>query len=134
MRVNRTLRPSFTLLPLLLIASTAHPQSSPIALSQIGAKAAADFQGDALAITAMGEGSATHTPAQDYESAFQNGWQGVMAWTSNGVDKCGSLDGVGPATRAFQAAHEQLVFPPSPDPTSSGSGIPAWVPGRQSPL
>ena len=57
------------------------------------------------------KGTATHTPTQDYENAFQNGWQGVMAWTSNGVDKCGSLDDVGPATRAFRAAHEQFVFP-----------------------
>jgi hypothetical protein len=54
-------------------------------------------------------GTAGHTTAEDYESAFQNGWQGAMGWTSNGVDANGSLEQLGPATRAFRDHHAALV-------------------------
>jgi len=56
-------------------------------------------------------GSAGHTPAQDYEAAFAHGWQGVMAWSSNGVDKFGDLTAFAPATRAFRDRHPELVRP-----------------------
>lgn len=56
-------------------------------------------------------GSTGHTITQDYENAYQNGWQGVMPWTSNGVDSNGSLTDMGPATRAFRDNHYELVFP-----------------------
>ncbi len=59
------------------------------------------------------KGTANHTTTEDYETACQNGWQGVMGWTSNGVDDNGGLDKLGPATRAFRDAHTVLVFPPS---------------------
>jgi hypothetical protein len=67
-------------------------------------------------------------------NAFNNGWQGVMGWTSNGVDDYGTPDpviretGVGvlrevaAATNGFRQAHPQLVFP-----TISG-GTPAPAP------
>jgi hypothetical protein len=48
---------------------------------------------------------------QGYESAFQNGWQGVMAWTSNGVDSNGGMTQLAPATQAFRNNHFSLVFP-----------------------
>jgi hypothetical protein len=54
-------------------------------------------------------GTAGHTTAQDYEAAYRNGWQGAMAWTSNGVDEMGSLAQLGPATRAFRERHRELV-------------------------
>jgi len=48
---------------------------------------------------------------QGYETAFQNGWQGVMAWTSNGVDSNGGMTQLAPATQAFRNNHFSLVFP-----------------------
>jgi hypothetical protein len=57
------------------------------------------------------KGTANHATAQDYESAYENGWQGAMGWTSNGVDTNGSLVQLGPATRAFRDSHNFLVFP-----------------------
>jgi hypothetical protein len=48
---------------------------------------------------------------QGYETAFQNGWQGVMAWTSNGVDGNGGMAQLGPATQAFRNNHFSIVFP-----------------------
>jgi hypothetical protein len=63
------------------------------------------------------KGTARHTTAEDYENAYQNGWQGAMGWTSNGVDANGDLIKLGPATRAFRDSHNALVFP--------GTGVPA---------
>jgi hypothetical protein len=57
------------------------------------------------------KGTAGHQTEEDYESACQNGWQGVMGWTSNGVDDNGDLLLLGPATRAFRNRHPGLVFP-----------------------
>jgi hypothetical protein len=56
-------------------------------------------------------GTANHHPEEDYESAFQNGWQGVMGWTSNDVDGNGGLNFLGSATRAMRDHHRALVFP-----------------------
>lgn len=33
-----------------------------------------------------------------YEHAYQNGWNGVFCWTSNGVDSCGGYEDMKPAT------------------------------------
>jgi hypothetical protein len=57
------------------------------------------------------KGTAQHTPAEDYENAYQHGWQGAMGWSSNGVDGNGDLINLGPATRAFRDRHHALVFP-----------------------
>jgi hypothetical protein len=47
-----------------------------------------------------------------YEISFQNGWQGTMAWTSNGVDEFGNLEtNLAEATVAFRNQHYDLVFP-----------------------
>ncbi|HZL44196.1 MAG TPA: cellulase (glycosyl hydrolase family 5) [Verrucomicrobiae bacterium] len=57
------------------------------------------------------KGLAGFSTLQNYEGAWRNGWQGVMAWTSNGVDKNGTLTDLSPATRAFRDQHGSLVWP-----------------------
>jgi hypothetical protein len=76
------------------------------------------------------KGTASHTTAEDYESAYENGWQGAMGWTSNGVDETGSLVKLGPATRAFRARHNALVFPgkETDEPAALAVQIPAPKP------
>jgi len=44
------------------------------------------------------KGSKNNTLISDYENAYLNGWQGVMPWTSNGVDGNGGFDDLVPAT------------------------------------
>jgi len=51
------------------------------------------------------------TPEQDYENAYNNGWNGVMAWTSNGVDNCGSLDDLMPAVTKMRDMIKDKIFP-----------------------
>jgi len=58
-----------------------------------------------------GHGTEGFSLIEDYMNAFANGWQGVMAWTSNGVDDHGSFDDVTIATIYFANAHRELVFP-----------------------
>ena len=83
-------------------------------------------------------GSTGHTLAQDYENAYLNGWQGVMPWTSNGVDSNGGFDQVISATGPFLANHPSLVFPgvgtgptntPTITPTNTPVG-PTFTPTR----
>lgn len=57
------------------------------------------------------KGTKDHTTEQDYENAFRNGWQGAMAWTSDGVDVMGGMAEMGPATRAVSGRHPDIVFP-----------------------
>jgi len=66
----------------------------------------------------MAKGSAGNTPGtqgktivDDYKAAFDNGWQGVMPWTSNGVDGCGDLSHLRAATQAMASKYPELVFP-----------------------
>lgn len=48
--------------------------------------------------------------ADAYELHFQNGWQGAMAWTSNGVDGNGDLNNnLRDATLTFLSNHFELV-------------------------
>ena len=56
-------------------------------------------------------GTKGHTVTGDYESAFQNGWEGAMGWTSNSVDSNGGISELGGATLAFKQGHAELVFP-----------------------
>jgi len=51
------------------------------------------------------------TLTESYESAFRLGYQGVMPWTSNGVDRNGNISTVGPATLSFKNNHPELVYP-----------------------
>ena len=55
-------------------------------------------------------GSSRGSIAEDYLRAYENGWQGLMAWTSNGVDEHGSLDDIGQGTRSFRDLYRDLVF------------------------
>jgi len=64
------------------------------------------------------------TAAMDYENAYLNGWQGVMAWTSNGVDSNGDLDDLKDATNGMRDNHYQNVYPaiPTPEPIELPAG------------
>ena len=55
------------------------------------------------------KGSAGQSVVQNYRSAFAKGWQGVMPWTSNGVDSNGKLSDMAPGAAWFYAAHPGLV-------------------------
>lgn len=57
----------------------------------------------------------------DFESAYQNGWSGILPWTSNGVDDNGGWTEVIAASNAFVTNHREAVFPntythPAPHP------------------
>ena len=56
-------------------------------------------------------GTKGHTVTADYESAFRNGWEGAMGWTSNSVDDNGGIAQLGEATLAFRQLHENLIHP-----------------------
>jgi hypothetical protein len=57
------------------------------------------------------KGSAGKTIISDFENAFINGWQGVMPWTSNGVDDNGDIDDLSPGTKYMLEKHRDIVFP-----------------------
>jgi len=58
-----------------------------------------------------------------YMNGYANGLQGLMPWTSNGVDTCGSLDtGLGEALSTFESYFPEMVNPqpgitPGPKPS-----------------
>jgi len=56
-------------------------------------------------------GVTNNTITTDFEQAYLNGWQGVMPWTSNGVDVNGSLTNMSAATQNMLAKYPQLIFP-----------------------
>jgi hypothetical protein len=51
------------------------------------------------------------TLSQSYEVALRLGYQGVLPWTSNGVDRNGNITTLGPATLSFKNNHPELVHP-----------------------
>ena len=55
------------------------------------------------------KGSAGNTIIKDYKSAFDNGWHGVMPWTSNGVDGNGDLSDLSPGTLYMFENHRELI-------------------------
>jgi hypothetical protein len=55
-------------------------------------------------------GSKGNTLIADYENAYLNGWQGIMPWTSNGVDGCGGFDDLVPATKYMLDKHRNIIF------------------------
>ncbi|MGC1376007.1 MAG: hypothetical protein WA821_07295, partial [Anaerolineales bacterium] len=80
-------------------------------------------------------GSTGHTLAQDYENGYTNGWQGVMPWTSNGVDGNGGFTQVVAATGPFLTNHPSLVFPggttvATNTPTRTSTTGPSLTPTR----
>ena len=56
-------------------------------------------------------GTENNTIITDYENAFLNGWQGVMPWTSNGVDACGNLSDMSCAAKFMLEKYRDLIFP-----------------------
>ena len=56
-------------------------------------------------------GTKNNTLITDYENAYLNGWQGVMAWTSNGVDGNGGFDDLIPATNYMLEKYGDVIFP-----------------------
>jgi uncharacterized protein (TIGR02145 family) len=52
--------------------------------------------------------------SEAYIKTYQQGWKGLMVWTSNGVDGNGSLVNCGVGLKAFENWYPKLV---SPDPT-----------------
>jgi len=57
------------------------------------------------------KGTENNTIITDYEQALRNGWQGVMPWTSNGVDGCGDLSHLSAGTMYMAEKYRELVFP-----------------------
>ncbi len=47
-----------------------------------------------------------------YERALTNGYQGNLPWTSNGVDRNGDINTIGPAALSFRNKHPELVSQP----------------------
>jgi hypothetical protein len=51
-------------------------------------------------------------PIKDaYIKSYENGWKGLMVWTSNGVDQFGSLTDCGPGLKAFFEKYPDLIYP-----------------------
>ncbi len=46
-----------------------------------------------------------------YESSYENGWDGVYAWTSNGVDNCGGFTELLPAVTSMYEKIPELIRP-----------------------
>lgn len=51
------------------------------------------------------------SPTQMFLAAYNQGWKGLMPWTSNGADANGNLNDFGSGLLAFQKAHPELVDP-----------------------
>lgn len=80
-------------------------------------KSPVDFKLDGTKPCVIGEVAANdvsesgETAEQKYESAYNNGWNGVMAWTSNGVDNCGDLTDIAPAAKKMTEIADDKVHP-----------------------
>ena len=74
-----------------------------------------DFKLDGTKPCVIGETASLdesgRTIAQKYEGAYNNGWNGVMAWTSNGVDGCGGFTDVEPAVKHMLELIPDLIHP-----------------------
>jgi len=64
------------------------------------------------------------------ENTYKNGFQGVLPWTTNGVDTNGSLSsGLGAALTTFRNAHPALISPEgTPAPTAVPTATPTTAP------
>lgn len=58
---------------------------------------------------ASANGSAGYSPQECYQKAFENGWQGLMVWTSNGVDGNGDKENSQPGTDWIYDQYPDLV-------------------------
>jgi len=64
---------------------------SPTAFGLDGTKPAMIGEFPATGFTSNTKGSKDMTASECYINVYENGWNGIMAWTSNGVDDCGAL-------------------------------------------
>lgn len=75
----------------------------------------ADFGLDGTKPAVIGEcavlSESKPTIDEEYENAYNNGWNGVLAWTSNGVDDCGSMDDLGSAVKNMEDKASEKIFP-----------------------
>lgn len=65
--------------------------TDPVSFGLTGTKPAVIGEFPATGFTDSTSGSKNMTASECYISLYENGWNGCMAWTSNGVDDCGSL-------------------------------------------
>ncbi len=67
--------------------------------------------------TLVGEGPGkndeNHTIIQMYQDTWANGFAGYCSWTSNGIDKNGTLSEFEPGTDTFFTKHMLLIYPSS---------------------
>jgi len=49
--------------------------------------------------------------SEAYIKTYQQGWKGLLVWTSNGVDRNGNLTDCSPGLTAFQKQYPELVSP-----------------------
>lgn len=74
-----------------------------------------EFKLDGGKPSLLGECSAvdeTKVPLSErYENAYNKGWNGVFAWTSNGVDACGGFSDVAPAAKHMMGIAGDKIFP-----------------------
>lgn len=62
-------------------------------------------------VAANDVGESGETAEVKYENAYNNGWNGVMTWTSNGVDNCGNIADIAPATKKIAEIADEKVHP-----------------------
>ena len=48
---------------------------------------------------------------EKYQMAYDNGWNGVYVWTSNGVDACGGFIDIAPSAKKMYEQYEEMIFP-----------------------
>lgn len=51
------------------------------------------------------------SPDDMFIKAYQNGWKGIMPWTSNGVDRNGTLEDFKTGLKAFKTKYPKLIEP-----------------------
>jgi hypothetical protein len=61
------------------------------------------------------KGAAGYNSQQCYQKAFENGWQGLMVWTSNGIDGNGTKWDSKPGTDWIYNTYPNLVIPAKQD-------------------
>jgi hypothetical protein len=51
-------------------------------------------------------------PASEmFLKSYQNGWKGLLPWTSNGVDRNGNLDDFSKGLKRFKESYPELIEP-----------------------
>jgi hypothetical protein len=66
--------------------------TDPISFGLDGTKPAVIGEFPATGMTSNTKGSKKMDGNECYVNTYKSGWNGIMAWTSNGVDTCGKLD------------------------------------------